>query len=102
MSSWPTELRLSKDRRTLHVTFDDGASFAYQRGESMRQGFRCADEAGGTCWHGGADSRRTCCKVRQRLEQNEAGDHPKAGQGKQPSEKDEATAGWRLLVMIHA
>ena len=28
MSSWPTELRLSKDRRTLHVTFDDGASFA--------------------------------------------------------------------------
>ena len=28
MSSWPTELRLSKDRRTLHVSFDDGASFA--------------------------------------------------------------------------
>ncbi|BCB20500.1 DUF971 domain-containing protein [Bosea sp. ANAM02] len=28
MSSWPTELRLSRDRRTLHVTFDDGASFA--------------------------------------------------------------------------
>ena len=28
MSSWPTELRLSKDRRTLHVTFEDGASFA--------------------------------------------------------------------------
>lgn len=26
MSSWPTEIRLSKDRRTLHVTFDDGAS----------------------------------------------------------------------------
>jgi DUF971 family protein len=25
---WPTELRLSKDRRTLTVTFDDGASFA--------------------------------------------------------------------------
>ncbi len=28
MSSWPTEIRLSKDRRTLHVTFDDGANFA--------------------------------------------------------------------------
>mgnify|MGYP001165607147 FL=1 len=28
MSSWPTELRLSKDRRTLHVACDDGASFA--------------------------------------------------------------------------
>ncbi|MFC5507267.1 MULTISPECIES: gamma-butyrobetaine hydroxylase-like domain-containing protein [Hyphomicrobiales] len=28
MSSWPTEIRLSKDRRTLHVTFDDGASHA--------------------------------------------------------------------------
>ena len=28
MSSWPTEIRLAKDRRTLHVTFDDGASFA--------------------------------------------------------------------------
>ncbi len=28
MSSWPTELRLAKDRRTLHVAFDDGASFA--------------------------------------------------------------------------
>lgn len=27
MSSWPTELRLAKDRRSLHVTFDDGASF---------------------------------------------------------------------------
>ena len=24
---WPTELRLSKDRRHLHVTFDDGAAF---------------------------------------------------------------------------
>lgn len=28
MSSWPTELRLAKDRRSLHVTFDDGARFA--------------------------------------------------------------------------
>lgn len=28
MSSWPTEIRLSKDRRTLHVTFEDGASHA--------------------------------------------------------------------------
>jgi DUF971 family protein len=28
MSSWPTELRLSKDRRALHVVFDDGAGFA--------------------------------------------------------------------------
>ncbi|KPF72565.1 hypothetical protein IP69_01285 [Bosea sp. AAP35] len=28
MSAWPTELRLSKDRRTLHVAFEDGASFA--------------------------------------------------------------------------
>jgi DUF971 family protein len=28
MSSWPTEIRLSKDRRTLHVAFDDGASHA--------------------------------------------------------------------------
>ncbi len=28
MSSWPTEIRLSKDRRTLHVSFDDGASHA--------------------------------------------------------------------------
>lgn len=28
MSSWPTEIRLSKDRRTLHVTFDDGSSHA--------------------------------------------------------------------------
>jgi len=26
--TWPTELRLSKDRRTLHIAFDDGASFA--------------------------------------------------------------------------
>jgi DUF971 family protein len=26
--SWPTELRLSKDRRSLTVTFDDGSSFA--------------------------------------------------------------------------
>ncbi len=25
---WPTELRLAKDRRTLHVSFDDGAAFA--------------------------------------------------------------------------
>ncbi|MDB5649580.1 MAG: hypothetical protein JWL62_1100 [Hyphomicrobiales bacterium] len=24
---WPTELRLSKDRRTLAITFDDGAHF---------------------------------------------------------------------------
>jgi DUF971 family protein len=28
MSSWPTEIRLSKDRRTLHVSFEDGASYA--------------------------------------------------------------------------
>ncbi|MDP3255465.1 MAG: DUF971 domain-containing protein [Bosea sp. (in: a-proteobacteria)] len=28
MSSWPTEIRLSKDRRTLHVSFDDGTSHA--------------------------------------------------------------------------
>lgn len=28
MSAWPTELRLSKDRRTLHVAFEDGTSFA--------------------------------------------------------------------------
>lgn len=28
MSAWPTEIRLSKDRRTLHVAFEDGASFA--------------------------------------------------------------------------
>lgn len=26
-SHWPTEIRLSKDRRTLHVTFEDGAAF---------------------------------------------------------------------------
>ncbi len=26
--SWPTELRVSADKRTLTVTFDDGASFA--------------------------------------------------------------------------
>ena len=25
---WPTEIRLSKDRRTLTVTFEDGASYA--------------------------------------------------------------------------
>jgi len=24
---WPTEIRLSKDKRTLHVAFDDGAAF---------------------------------------------------------------------------
>ncbi|RDJ22887.1 DUF971 domain-containing protein [Bosea caraganae] len=28
MSAWPTEIRLSKDRRTLHVSFEDGASYA--------------------------------------------------------------------------
>ena len=28
MSAWPTEIRLAKDRRTLHVVFDDGAAFA--------------------------------------------------------------------------
>ena len=28
MSAWPTEIRLSKDRRTLAVAFDDGVSFA--------------------------------------------------------------------------
>jgi DUF971 family protein len=28
MSAWPTELRLSKDRRTLHVAFEDGTAFA--------------------------------------------------------------------------
>jgi DUF971 family protein len=28
MSVWPTEIRLSTDRRTLHVTFEDGASYA--------------------------------------------------------------------------
>src|SRR5436305_13834235 len=26
--SWPTELRLAKDRKTLSVVFDDGQSFA--------------------------------------------------------------------------
>jgi DUF971 family protein len=26
--TWPTELRLAKDRRTLSVVFDDGQSFA--------------------------------------------------------------------------
>lgn len=26
--AWPTEIRLHKDRRTLSVTFDDGAAFA--------------------------------------------------------------------------
>jgi len=25
--AWPVEIRLSKDRRALHVTFDDGAHF---------------------------------------------------------------------------
>ena len=25
---WPTELRVAKDRRTLHVAFDDGSAFA--------------------------------------------------------------------------
>jgi DUF971 family protein len=28
MSSWPTEIRLSKDRRTLYIAFDDGTSYA--------------------------------------------------------------------------
>ena len=27
MDRWPTELRLSKDRRTLRVAFDDGAAY---------------------------------------------------------------------------
>src|SRR5437762_11117575 len=27
VSAWPTELRLSADKRTLSVTFDDGASY---------------------------------------------------------------------------
>lgn len=27
---WPTELRLAKDRRTLTVSFDDGATFALE------------------------------------------------------------------------
>ena len=26
-AAWPVEIRLVKDRRTLHVTFDDGAAF---------------------------------------------------------------------------
>jgi DUF971 family protein len=28
VTSWPTELRLAKDRKTLTVVFDDGQSFA--------------------------------------------------------------------------
>jgi DUF971 family protein len=28
MSPWPTEIRLSKDRRTLQIAFDDGTSHA--------------------------------------------------------------------------
>ncbi|MDR6873143.1 DUF971 family protein [Bosea sp. BE125] len=28
MSAWPTEIRLAKDRRTLHVAFEDGAAYA--------------------------------------------------------------------------
>jgi DUF971 family protein len=32
---WPTELRVSKDRRTLSVTFSDGSSFAIPA-ETMR------------------------------------------------------------------
>jgi DUF971 family protein len=28
MSTWPTEIRLSKDRRTLHVSFEDGEHYA--------------------------------------------------------------------------
>ncbi|CAN7493860.1 gamma-butyrobetaine hydroxylase-like domain-containing protein [Bosea sp. LjRoot237] len=28
MSDWPSEIRLSKDRRTLHVTFESGESHA--------------------------------------------------------------------------
>jgi len=28
MSAWPTEIRLSQDKRTLHVAFDDGSAFA--------------------------------------------------------------------------
>jgi DUF971 family protein len=27
---WPTELRLSKDKRTLAVTFDDGQSYSFE------------------------------------------------------------------------
>ncbi|MBB3018534.1 DUF971 family protein [Microvirga lupini] len=27
---WPTELRLSKDKRSLHVAFEDGAAFDLQ------------------------------------------------------------------------
>ncbi|MBN9472182.1 MAG: DUF971 domain-containing protein [Bosea sp.] len=27
MSTWPTEIRLSKDRRTLHVSFEDGERY---------------------------------------------------------------------------
>ncbi len=27
MTAWPTEIRLAKDRRSLHVAYDDGASF---------------------------------------------------------------------------
>jgi DUF971 family protein len=26
-AAWPVEIRLAKDRRTLHVTFDDGKAF---------------------------------------------------------------------------
>jgi DUF971 family protein len=26
--TWPVEIRLAKDRRVLHVTFDDGATFS--------------------------------------------------------------------------
>lgn len=26
-SRWPTELRVAKDRRSLHIAFDDGSSF---------------------------------------------------------------------------
>ncbi len=26
--TWPVEIRLAKDRRTLHVTFDDGKAFS--------------------------------------------------------------------------
>lgn len=34
-NAWPTELRVSEDRRTLTVTFDDGARFAIPA-ETMR------------------------------------------------------------------